>query len=136
MKQHVRKSERQKYFLMLIITCVILVFLLSSLCSSFIFFSSSNYQIKTWRSTTLDVGTQLGPKPLSRGKPSQTLPLIQLRWTKTLDLTRRPSSSTKSAFRYDSTNFSSLFLSSSYNATTTQSFDPQHPEFWPYYTNP
>jgi len=31
------------------------------------------------------VGSQPGLKPLSRGKPSQDLPLIELRETKTLD---------------------------------------------------
>lgn len=40
----VRKLERKKAFLLLIITCDIFEFLSSFLCSSFILVSSSNYQ--------------------------------------------------------------------------------------------
>ena len=44
-----RKSERQKDFIILIITYNIFVFLLTFLCFYFNFASSSNHQNKTWR---------------------------------------------------------------------------------------
>lgn len=44
-----RNSRRQTYFLMLTITFDILVLLLTYLCSSFIFFSLNNHQIKNMK---------------------------------------------------------------------------------------
>lgn len=68
-----RKLERQKYFLMLIIICEILVLLLTSLCSFFILVHQAIINTKMQRSRIPDVGTHPRLKPMYKGKPSQEL---------------------------------------------------------------